>query len=421
MVRISPRYNGSRRSHLLLTSPYTTPVLVIILVLTLIWHHSSDCYNNLNLQQGLEGLASMQSSTIKTTVRKSPLQRESQQQQRPQGGGSSNKNEEVVLYDSSAACMELPRIQPGGVFFLNPLQVHQVATIAEVKPSFFFGTKLSPPNRIAYHMGDDIPYFELIQESLQVSQSLHSMQQPPREYVALDMGANQGFYTWYMASLGMQVHAFEIQPDNFDSLQHGRVFNPKEVADRAHLYPLGMAASIGWVGKSKHDSYHGHIEKSDNGNILSITMDCWAQHVQPQPLPIQFVKLDVEGFEIAVLQGAHQSLLKQKGDVVTWFMEVAPDRWSRANVSLEVGIGEMKRLQTDLFDRSYLMVRGDKECPYSVATDHLKDTEPRLLSRKNKMYALSSPAELETILTTMNQKHYSCNFWFSNQETSLKL
>ena len=28
--------------------------------------------------------------------------------------------------------------------------------------------------------------------------------------LAIDFGANQGFYTYYLASLGMQVHSFEI-------------------------------------------------------------------------------------------------------------------------------------------------------------------------------------------------------------------
>ena len=204
---------------------------------------------------------------------------------------------------------------------------------------------------------------------------------------------------------------------NFDALQHGRVFNPKQVADRAHLYPVGLSSSIGRVAQSGGGSYDAHIKKSDDGSILAVTLDCWAQHVQPGPLPIQFVKLDVEGFEIAVLQGAKQSLLKTKGQVRTWFMEVAPDRWHRAGISLDEGIAEMTRLQTDLFEKNYLLVRGDKECPYELATKNIKHKSPppRELQRNVKMYGIETQKELKAILVAMNEQHSSCNFWFSNQ------
>ena len=332
------------------------------------------------------------------------------QQLRTADPGSSNNI--ITEYDSSPECVALPQLKPSGEFFLNSKSINQVKTLPEVSPSFFFGTAFHNANRVAYHMGDDIPYFELVKEALHATTS----GKDHNNLVALDIGANQGFYTWFLATLGMQVHAFEIQQGNFDALQHGRVFNPKQVADRAHLYPVGLSSSISRVAQSGGGSYDAHIKKSDDGSILTVTLDCWAHHVQPGPLPIQFVKLDVEGFEIAVLQGAKQSLLKTKGQVRTWFMEVAPDRWNRAGISLDEGIAEMNRLQTDLFEKNYLLVRGDKECPYELATKNIKHkSPPRELQRNVKMYAIKTQKELKAILVAMNEQHSSCNFWFSNQ------
>lgn len=368
----------------------------------------------------------------------------------------------ATTYDLSTACLKLPQLNPSGsIFFLNPQGVHPVPTIPEVQPSFVFGTIfVRNPKLAAVHMRGDIPYFALIQESLEHQQQRddHYYQQiqgkQERDYIALDIGANQGFYTWFLASLGMQVHSFEIQRNNFDALQHGRVYNPKAVADRAHLYPMGLSSSIGRVTQSNEGSYNSHIVPLDNkevkkrkkkkmkveGTILTITLDCWAQHVQlplgvPQPQPqeeqqqspqqspprppIQFVKLDVEGFEIAVIQGGKQSLLHHQGQVGSLLVEVAPNRWSRAGIAMSTGVTEMLRLQTDLFAYTYLLLRGEKSCSYELAYTTSLDKEipatpVRLLSHNVQMHAISKAEELKAVLHAMLDRHSSCNFWFTN-------
>ena len=46
--------------------------------------------------------------------------------------------------------------------------------------------------------------------------------------------------------------------------------------------------------------------------LLGVTFDCFAHHMQDtlDISNVAFVKLDVEGFEIAVLKGAQNSLFK---------------------------------------------------------------------------------------------------------------
>ena len=96
--------------------------------------------------------------------------------------------------------------------------------------------------------------------------------------MAIDFGANQGFYTYYLAALGMQVHSFEINVDNFKSLQHGAEFNSKEVSDRVHLYPVGIGAKNARFGM-EGNLYEGFLSEG-KGPILGATFDCFAHHTK---------------------------------------------------------------------------------------------------------------------------------------------
>ena len=61
------------------------------------------------------------------------------------------------------------------------------------------------------------------------------------------------------------------------------------------------------------------------------------------------MKLDVEGFEIAVLIGAQNCLFKHGNS------KTGPGRWDRVSVDLATGIGEMRKLST-YFKISHILV-----------------------------------------------------------------
>ena len=64
--------------------------------------------------------------------------------------------------------------------------------------------------------------------------------------------------------------------------------------------------------KTNNVTYEGFLKEGDGGPILGVTFDCFAHHMQDtlDISNVAFVKLDVEGFEIAVLKGAQNSLFK---------------------------------------------------------------------------------------------------------------
>ena len=283
------------------------------------------------------------------------------------------------------------------------------------------------------YQGGDVPHFQLIKELLQKNKQEENVSGGG---VVLDIGANQGFYTWYIATLGYDVHAFEIFEKNVIALQHGAEHNPPDVAKRVHIYPVGLGEQTGRMSMDG-GHYEGRISKGGkNGPILTTSYDCFAYHNAP-PLNnnnnnnqdnnsnnnnnghlisnVAFVKLDVEGFEVAVLQGAKKSLFGPMGHVGGLLMEVGPFRWTRANVEYDTGVSEMKELSTH-FKASYVIVRLSgghaTTCPESLR-EILSDQNPRIMQGV-KVYKISSDNELEVILKKLYDIKGDCNFWYTN-------
>ena len=93
------------------------------------------------------------------------------------------------------SCKKLPLIRPAGSFFLDK-SIQMGSSPDAVKPSFHVGTVFNDKSKVSWHMMADIANFFLIKQLLKGNE----------RGVAFDIGANQGFYTYYLASLGMDVH-----------------------------------------------------------------------------------------------------------------------------------------------------------------------------------------------------------------------
>ena len=327
------------------------------------------------------------------------------------GGSSHTKSSSANTAESlkiDENCLSLPYIKPGGSFFFD-VNLKDAPSHPEIPPPSFhvasyFGGKVTG------HMSADIAHFALLKETLEKKKG----------GLVFDMGANQGFFTYYLASLGMDVHAFEISESNFKELQHGIMFNPKEVATHLNLYPVGLGQKTKRFSM-KGSEYTGFMKEKGgeglgNGELLGVTFDCFAYHSQLDLDHVAFVKLDVEGFEIAVLKGAHNSLFRKGSkNIGAMLMEVGPGRWFRAGIKLNEGIEEMMKLSSH-FDKTYLIVRKDgeghaKTCSVSLAK-MLKDKNPRDLGEAF-MHKVSMK-EIGPLMEEMTAKKQDCNFWYSN-------
>lgn len=132
-----------------------------------------------------------------------------------------------------------------------------------------------------------------------------------RDKQAIDIGANKGVYTYLLARLVPFVHAFEPNPKMFNVLTRGLPENAKaydaalsdESGSGELLVPRSertKAYSNQGASLSKHkvSGEHGVVQ------IQKRTLDSYALD------NIGFIKIDVEGYEHAVLKGAKETLTR---------------------------------------------------------------------------------------------------------------
>ena len=139
---------------------------------------------------------------------------------------SSNANTASTL-KIDENCLSLPMIKPSGSFFFDD-KIKNAKSHPEITPPFNVGSYFG--DKVSYHMSTDLVHFQLLKEHLEGKEG----------GLTFDMGANQGFFTYFLAAFGMEVHSFEISEGNFKAMQHGTFFNPKEFAKNVNLYPVGL-------------------------------------------------------------------------------------------------------------------------------------------------------------------------------------
>lgn len=143
-------------------------------------------------------------------------------------------------------------------------------------------------------------------------------------HISLDIGANIGLSTLLIAEAcpGSKVTAFEPTPSAYRHLTANvdRAAGWKQIS----LQPLAVGDQVGTAKfKDKPGSSHqNHVLMSGNGIDVTITtVDTFSElHSLPK---VDFIKIDVEGFELAVLHGAVKTLLRHRPTIFFEFNEHA--------------------------------------------------------------------------------------------------
>jgi FkbM family methyltransferase len=148
--------------------------------------------------------------------------------------------------------------------------------------------------------------------------------------VALDVGANVGAYALLLGhwtGRSGAVFAFEPAPVAFDGLaRHIRLNHLEDVVRPAQM-AIGdgpgaarlLVAST--AGESRlaipTDPIHASVD------VLATTIDdfCARERIDPD-----FIKIDVEGFELAALRGARETIRRRRG-ALALFVEMHPALW----------------------------------------------------------------------------------------------
>lgn len=149
------------------------------------------------------------------------------------------------------------------------------------------------------------------------------------EAVAFDIGANVGAFTCLIASLGHTVHTFEPIPETFCRMKNNVKSNG--LLEHSHLNCLALGAEQDLVtfhieefgAATNRMVLPGAISKNSatSTQLVAVTsLDIYCQKHAIQH--IDFIKLDVEGMEPFVLQGA--KTLLQERRIAAILIEICP-------------------------------------------------------------------------------------------------
>lgn len=124
-------------------------------------------------------------------------------------------------------------------------------------------------------------------------------------YVVLDIGANIGYFTLLMAKQAKQVHAFEPEPRNFQTLQKNIELNK---LSNVKLYNAGVAETIQRTtlhlcdtNRGMHRIYPSQWCNEGTTEIQLVKIDDLIENAD-------FIKMDIEGAELGALKGMKKLL-----------------------------------------------------------------------------------------------------------------
>lgn len=170
--------------------------------------------------------------------------------------------------------------------------------------------------------------------------------------VAIDAGANAGAHTLAMAAAGARVIACEPNPILRSRLEANVALNG---VDSIAVRPYALTAVPGPVvlhvpadpvhtgGASLLAGVHEHLRDAREVEVEGVPLD---ELVRRESLPaVRLVKIDVEGFEAAVLAGGRELLARDRPDLA---LEYTRDWWQAAGASLDQVLSDLRALGYDV-------------------------------------------------------------------------
>jgi FkbM family methyltransferase len=161
----------------------------------------------------------------------------------------------------------------------------------------------------------------------------------PGEQV-LDIGSFLGIYAMTLARWagpGGRVLAFEPTPDVYRTLlRHVRL---NGLAKYVHPFPIALGESAALAELHRHsDPYRNAINVTDpmgvgtgTATVEVATVDSICSREQFDPT---LIRMDVQGFEVAVLRGARETL-RRMGGRLRIVLEVHPQLWPLVGIDTE--------------------------------------------------------------------------------------
>jgi len=147
-----------------------------------------------------------------------------------------------------------------------------------------------------------------------VSQILIKMQEP----IVLDIGANIGNHSLAFSLDARKVFAFEPVPEIFSLLSANIKQN-----NINNIQPVNLALSDNEAEKELYMNTSGNVgassfdKRDDNSLLVAVTLCRGDEFIKKENVEnIDFMKIDVEGHELAVLEGLKSSIRKNRPFIV---------------------------------------------------------------------------------------------------------
>lgn len=137
--------------------------------------------------------------------------------------------------------------------------------------------------------------------------------------VAIDAGANYGLMTYHLSHKFKEVHSFELFTPVRQCLeQNVRNFNLNNVK----VYDCGLGEKEKFVDVELTTSFGNHVNPNNGtGEYLIKTIDSFNFR------KVNFIKIDVEGYEPFLLKGAEKTIQKHK-PVIIMERKGHTERWN---------------------------------------------------------------------------------------------
>lgn len=200
-------------------------------------------------------------------------------------------------------------------------------------PPHGFVTTVPGGARLRLHYRDDIGLVTLLGGGWERAELEHASQLARPGTTAVDVGANVGVYTAVLASaVGPRgrVLAFEPEPANVERLRD--TVRRNGFANVA-IYPIALANRAGHallrlgadpMYHSTGDVSEGRAAEGDIGVEARTLDDVWLEAGRP---PVSFVKVDTEGTELSVLEGAARLLESERPALIVETRDARVEPW----------------------------------------------------------------------------------------------
>jgi FkbM family methyltransferase len=134
----------------------------------------------------------------------------------------------------------------------------------------------------------------------------------------LDIGGHVGLWSMHLSKYFEQVYAFEPTPVLQECFEHNVLTHPAEARDNVRLFKTALSNTSGKtvrISFERDNSGHTHVAPTDpskhieGADHIEVTTTILDQYSLGN---VDAIKIDVEGFEYAVLQGGERMIRANK-------------------------------------------------------------------------------------------------------------